>query len=439
MINDLLLKVISFDFFKAKQDANKIQWDSFDSISKLQEDKFLRLISHARRNVPYYSKVLKNHSFSSIKDLQKIPFLSKELIRKKNSQLRATNLPKSRFKKNSTSGSTGAAMHFYSDKKTDVKRHACSIRGDSWTGWSFGEPIVIIWGALIDTNKSKGFKDKLINSPLLFNTTILSSFNMKESDIERYIKIINKKKPQLIIGYPSSLEYFSKYIIKKGIQVYKPRGVITGGESLHDYQRNTIQTAFKSMVLNRYGCRDVGHIANECEKQNGLHISMDHVIVEVVNKKGDICKPGEIGEVVVTDLDNFAFPFIRYKIGDIAIQSNKTCSCGRGFSLLEKVEGRSFDLIIGTNGNRVPGTYFTLLTRNRLKNIIQFQIIQKEISTILLNIIVNKGFGKKEEKIIDDLFKEKLGQDTQIQIEIVDSIPTTKSGKFRWVISEIGK
>ena len=361
------------------------------------------------------------------------PFLQKNNL----NDLKATNLPSKRFKPNSTSGSTGEAMKFYSDRKTDVVRHACQIRGDSWTGWNFGEPEVILWGATKDTNKAYTLKGKLANSRFLFNTKVFSSFNMTDKDMFNYIGLINKYKPTLLVGYPSSLELFSNFIQNNKYKIYSPKGIITGGETLYEPQRTLIQYVFSCKVLNRYGCREVGHIANECEEQNGLHISNDHVVVEIVNERGEPCKPGELGEIVVTDLDNYVFPFIRYKIGDLGVSSCRHCSCGRNFPLLEKVEGRTFDMIIGTNGNRVSGTFWSLNLKYEVEGIEQFQVLQKKLGEINLKLKTNSAYNQNEEIKLIGLIKEKLGSSLRINIEKVSEFSTTTSGKFRWVVSEV--
>ena len=178
----------------------------------------------------------------------------------------------------------------------------------------------------------------------------------------------------------------------------------------------------------------MGPIAHECEKHNGMHVFSSHVYVEILNEKGEQCKPGELGQIVVTDLDNYVFPFVRYKIGDLGKWSTEKCSCGRDLPLLESVEGRTFDLIIGTNGNKVPGNYFTLL-RNVFSNIEQFQLEQEKIGVIELKLKLKNNFIDEEK--LKTVLREKLGLDMKINIKYVDKFNLTKTGKFKWVISKV--
>lgn len=435
MLNRQILSLINPSYSKAIKEAFKKEKFSYNELQAIQEGKFIELINHCRKNVPYYSDLLRDISIGDLKDIEKIPFLTKEIIKTQNDSLKATGLHDSRFRKDSTSGSTGKSTYFFTDNKTNFVRHACAYRGDSWTGWHFGEKSIVLWGAERDIKKS--LKKRLANSPFLFNNIILSSFYMTDDDMLRYVEIINKKKPTLIVGYPSSLELFSLFIKKREMKIHIPKGIITGGETLHNHQREIIESVFRVKVLNRYGCREVGHIANECEEQNGLHISSDHVIVEAINEKGERCKPGELGELVVTDLDNYVFPFIRYKIGDIGVLSERKCECGRPFPLLETVEGRTFDLLVGANGNRVLATFFTIYFKHSVNGVLQFQMVQNQLTEVLVKLIVNEHFTEADYNKIIFAIKEKLGEETNVSIEFVDFIEPTASGKHRWVVSKV--
>lgn len=420
-----------FALLKAKRNEKL----SRSQIKQMQFDKLRRLLQHAKKNVPYYREILKGIEVETIEDIQKIPFLTKQLIIDEKEGLKSQHMPKKRFVEDSTSGSTGAAMHFYTDKKKNWVRHACAYRGDSWTGWRLREPKVIIWGAERDFKKGGTLYHKLWE--LFFNTTILSSFYMTDQDMDAYITIINDKRPALIVGYPSSLELFAQYIQSNDRTIYSPKGIITGGEALYEEQRSMIQSVFHCKVLNRYGCRDVGHIANECECQKGLHINDDHLLLEIVDEHGTPCKPGELGEIIITDLDNYVFPFIRYRIGDLGVLSDRVCPCGRQLGLLESVDGRSFDLIIGQNGNRVLAIYFTLYLKHHISGIKRFQLHQNHLDSLDLILEVTPNFNASEEEKLIKGFRQKLGETLQVNIQIVDEIPLTANGKFRWVISSV--
>jgi phenylacetate-CoA ligase len=293
----------------------------------------------------------------------------------------------------------------------------------------------MLWGSVADVNKAKQLKVKLAHSSLLFNQMILSSFEMKDGDMLDHSRKINRFKPTLLVGYPSSLEVFSAFIIRENVNLHRPKGIITSGETLFEPQREMIEKAFGCKVMNRYGSREMGNIASECQHQEGLHIHEDHVVVEVLNENQQPCSPGELGELVVTDLHNWGFPMIRYRIGDLGVLSGEPCSCGRPFRLLERIEGRTFDLVVGCNGNHVPGNYFTLYFR-KFAGIDQFQVRQNKQLEVEVLLVINSSFASTTEAKLMAGMKEKLGADTSISLTFVDQIAQTSSGKHRWVISE---
>lgn len=431
-LGKLTLRVAFAERYNALNDALKVDGFTPSELKELQTQKLKSLLQHAKTSSPFFKGY---PSIESVEEITSLPLMSKQVIRDNLELIKATNYSSGELKKNSTSGSSGDALHFFSDNKLDHIRQAIAMRGNEWAGQKFGQPLLLLWGSVADVNKAKQLKTRIAHSPLLFNQKILSSFLMTEKDIVDHIATINKFKPAVIVGYPSSLEAFVDFIIRSGSKIHSPNGIITSGETLFEPQRERIEKAFGCKVMNRYGSREMGNIASECPHQQGLHVHEDHVIVEVLDENQQPCKPGELGELVVTDLDNLGFPMIRYRIGDLGSFAEQPCSCGRPYRLLKKVEGRVFDLIVGTNGNRIPGNYFTLYFR-KLPGIDKFQVQQTKDLKVKVLLVTTSEYTKETEKKLIAGLKEKLGQDTSIQLEQVDEIAPTSSGKHRWVISE---
>ncbi len=405
-----------------------------EALRRQQESAFLRLVDHARINVPYYRNALDGIEVKSLDDITSIPFLTKSLIRGHMEELKAENIPARRFLPNSTGGSTGEKLEFYGD--TNQMLAALLLRSNSWAGWEIGERQLQLWGAHYDISRARGFINKVKNS-LGQRNILLSSYDMTDADMAGYVEKINRYEPVLITGYPSAMTLFSEYIRGNGLAVHAPKGIVTSAETLYADQRRTIESVFGCKVFNRYGCREAGGVAQECGEQNGLHIFTEHVVIEVVDEHGNPCKPGESGEIVLTVLDNHAFPFIRYRVGDIGAQSGGTCPCGRNLPLLNSVEGRVFDIVVGMNGNHVAGTYWTILLREYVEGISRFQVVQEEYGRLLLRLVVDDRFDENERKKLVGKIKEKCGADMVVDIERVDEIPLTGSGKHRFVISRI--
>jgi len=243
---------------------------------------------------------------------------------------------------------------------------------------------------------------------------------------------------EVFTSYPSPLEYLAKYVQSKDYVFPSLKGIITSSEQLFPYQRELFEQVFHCPIFNRYGSREFGFIAHECEKHEGLHISAEHVWVEILDDDLQPCKSGEIGDLYITNLDNCVMPFIRYRIGDRAAWKEKECSCGRQLPLLCGIDGRSFDLVRDKSGNVVSGTFWTLLIRYLAPEVRQFQVYQKDLESAELRLVA--PYLLTEQQIKDLLTKvaEKLPA-LHLEIQYIDEIPLTRSGKRRFVVSEINK
>jgi phenylacetate-CoA ligase len=207
---------------------------------------------------------------------------------------------------------------------------------------------------------------------------------------------------------------------------------------LTESKRGIIEKAFSCKVLNRYGSREVGLIASECQQQSGLHINADNLHVEIV-KNGKAVPVGESGDILVTDFSNKGMPLIRYNLGDVGRLSKDICSCGRTLPLMQSVEGRSGDFFVADDGSLVHGEYFTHLFYG-IEEVIKFQIIQESLIDIQLKI-VTKDDRLKDEHInnIKNKTQKILGKQCIVQVEYVKDIPPTASGKSLFTISRVSR
>jgi phenylacetate-CoA ligase len=423
------------DLYALYDFANNFQYLDPHEINRWQNKRLQELVKHASKNVPYYKGVFEKQNLDpdnfTIADFQKLPFLTKEIIRNKTEELKAENLPKSRFIKNSTSGSTGSNLVFYSDNGTRI-RQAINIRCNEWMGKFKDQKEMVIWGAAFDVKRSRGFMSWIKKK--LASLILLSGYRLSDKDIKDYAKTIEDFKPYLLTSYPSILYAFSKWIEDNNLK-WKPTAIKSAGEKLFPFQREAIEKAFGAKIYDFYGARDIPMVAMQCGHDSGLHIMAENVYLEVIDENGNPIDDGE-GELVLTDLHNMVFPFIRYKIGDRARISKRRCSCGRTLPILEEVLGRTFDILEFPNGNRVGGSFWTLVSRS-VDGIKDFQVIQKSKNTIEFKIILREGTTQIDEIVLISHIKKYSGDDLNIQITYTNEIEPTKGGKHQFVISQI--
>ena len=163
---------------------------------------------------------------------------------------------------------------------------------------------------------------------------------------------------------------------------------------------------------------------------------MENVLVEVVKEDGTLAAEGEMGELLITDLHNFGMPFIRYKIGDMAIASKRQCLCGRGLKMLEDVIGRSLDMIKTPDGKFVPGEFFPHLMKEFI-GVQQFQVIQEKLDSLVIKIVKNDSFKESDFTFMKEQIHKVVGPKVNIEFQFVSEILLTPTGKHRVTISNL--
>lgn len=404
-----------------------------------REDKFRKLIDHAKKNSPYYQRVLNGLSIDKLNDIECIPFLTKEVIKKEYHEI--ISIPdKAYLKDNSTSGSTGESTHFGTDIRMVSYNSARLNRANEMNGkYRYLDKMVVLWGA--ERDLLSDWDPRNFYNFHFKKLKIISTYHMTKDDIDDNLKFFNKWKPLLIVGYPSALNFMADYIAENpNILKYFPKAIISAGEMLYETQRENIEKNFNCEVFNRYGSREFVQIAAECGSHSGLHYDAEDLIIEILDEEDKPCPPNVIGNLVITDLNNYAFPMIRYRIGDLAsFAEEDRCSCGSTLPKLKELQGRSFDVIRGINGNSVSGSFWTLAFRYKVKGITCFQVRQHAIEEIETRLQVNEAFDESEREKIKKIVQEKLGTETKVKISLVDEFEYTPTGKFKWVVSSTSK
>ena len=165
-------------------------------------------------------------------------------------------------------------------------------------------------------------------------------------------------------------------------------------------------------------------------------MNAESYIVEIV-RDGRPAREGEVGEVLVTDLNNRCVPLIRYQLGDLAVATNRPCPCGRGLPLIERVIGRTQSVVLGTNGRYVPATFFAHFFKEYEYAVARYQIVQEARNQLRVRLIRKSRFTKDTERDIRRGFADVLGQDMEVQFELVDMIPLERTGKAQSCICKI--
>jgi phenylacetate-CoA ligase len=435
--------MITRDAERYYETLRKTQWLGPAETRDLQDEKLRRMVRHAYRNVPYYRRKmqeqkLRPEDIRGQADLHKLPFLTKADIRQHlYFDIMSENHDKAQVLKVTTSGSTGEPFVCYADRAQLEVRWAATLRAQEWTGYRFGDPAVRLWHQTLGMSKSQAAKEHA--DALLSNRTFIPIFELSDENLSKMIDIVVRAQPVLMDGYAEALDFIARYLKTTGRVDVRPTALMSSAQTLPIASRKLIEEAFGCKVFDKYGSREFSGIAYECDAHTGHHVVAEAYLVEVL-RDGQPVQPGEVGEVVITDLNNFCMPFIRYRIGDLAeaVDRDARCTCGRGSPRLGAIEGRVQSIIQGADGRYLPGTFFAHYLKEFDYAIKKFQVIQEERDAMIFRVV--KG-GRYSDDIIEEVlatFHEYLGDKMKIDVQFVDEVAMVRTGKRLASVSRLG-
>src|SRR3990172_1300419 len=394
---------------------------SLDELIHYQTAALKKLVRHSYCTVLFYKKLFNQHylhpdDIQSVDDLSKIPIIDKKMLNMNSLE----DLISKRYKRENlirvtTSGSSGMPLEFFIDHSFDQYRKAQFLRPYISNGQR-------LWDSSISFSYHKEPKKKWFQHfGLMVDHRVFSG-----TDLGVQIKAIQDIKPAVIRTYGSVLNLLSNKIIDDRISIPKPRLIFTDSEVLMPEVRGNIENAFGAPVIDIYGTWETDNIAYECKYHKGYHIAMDSVIMEFL-RDGKPINPHEEGEVVVTVLNNFAQPFIRYNLKDIASYNKELCPCGRTFPLINQIKGRTNDYMITEDGNAI--SFFNYYFKGLAPHVYEYQIIQEDVCLFTVFIVPGKSYSGEGEKIFMPVMKGFFPY-AKIDLRIVQTIEREESGKF---------
>ncbi len=426
-------KMINFiTAFYNLEKTRRNQWLRKEQLEEIQQKRLKKLIKHAYENTIYYRKLfdsagLKPEDINGPDDLSKIPITTKARLQELSLEERlAKGVDKEKCIKISTSGSTGIPLKLYFSKEDKARMRLFILRAHMANGRKYLDNVATIAGS--------NYTEKFWLQRLGIMRRV---FIRADEEVKTQVKILKNFKPDMIIGIPSALRRIAEVMIEDRINGISPRFIKTGAEVLDQRTREIISSGFKTNVVDAYGAYECGNIAWECSKHSGYHVDIDSLVVEFI-KEGRRVHPGETGEVIVTNLNAYAMPIIRYRLGDVCVTSDEQCSCGRGLPLIKNIAGRSDDFIILSDGRSIQPAVFRRIMRS-IEGVKQFKIVQETQTDIYVKIVRGKAFRENNIPQLQDMFKKELEQGVRVNIDFVERVELERSGKLRSVVSKISR
>lgn len=425
-------------FKAALAEFEKQQWLPPDQIREYQNRHLRALVKHAYENVPFYHKSmqdrrLKPEDIISIDDLCKLPVITREDLKKYPKQFIATNFKTSQMIRGFTSGTTGSPLELYWDDQICLIKTVVDWRQKLTAGISVGDRMAFFLGRQVvplNHNKPPFWRHNYV-----LNHLFCSSWHLSIENMPLYLDKLARFAPIAIEGYPSTISILARYILSQKT-TFPLKVVFTSSETLLPSQREDIEKAFACRLFDFYGMAERVVFATECNRHDGKHLNMDFSITEVLAADGTPAPFGQLGRIVATGFHNYAMPLIRYQTSDVTALRQAPCACGRGFMLMENITTKDEDIISTRSGRYISPSILNALTHH-LTSIAEHQVVQEDVENVRLRIVKKSNYTTADHEFLMKGLKDIFGDEMIVGIEYVDSIPRTKAGKFRWVISKV--
>jgi phenylacetate-CoA ligase len=419
------------------------QWDTPAALEVRQTRALGALLGHALTRVPYYAERVPGLTPEGAASAPGGSLAAFPVLEKRDLILHADSLACEMDRGsywNLTGGSTGEPVRFRQDIVYQTHALATTMLFYEWAGVPHGARHIKLWGAPRDLGSGKVARRRRV-ADWLFNRITLDAFDMSEQTMRRYTETISRSRPACLEGYANALYELAIRVERHGLPMTAPGVIVSSAGTLLPHMRERIESAFGTEVFDRYGTREVGNVAAECDRHEGLHVFGETTIVEVVDEDGRAVGEGEEGEILVTNLHNYTMPLIRYRIGDRAVRGADRCSCGRPYPLLERVVGRSESCVRRMDGGVVPSEFFIHVIGVEYNDgsIGKFQVVQEALDSLTVVIVPSEGAGERALARQDEIrarIRQMVG-DCEVTFVLTDHIAPTPTGKHMYVVNRM--
>jgi phenylacetate-CoA ligase len=404
-----------------------------EAVRAIQNRKLSSLLMHSYNSTKYYRELFDNAGVKptdirSADDLPCIPPLTRADLRGRFWDFLPPELPACRVSR--TSGSTGAPVCILSDRNSRMFNSAAVIRYRRAAGIPLiGTPIL----TPLKTAEQGRKEPHWTFLQGLHKTYYVNPYLDSPSYAESAAKLLTTIRHPVLIGITPAIKALAYKVRNKVLPAFQPLAIVTTGEILSLELRDLLESTFTAKVFDIYSCNEAGDVAWQCRCGQGYHINADNCIVEIL-KDGKPAGPGEIGEVVITNLNRYSMPIIRYKNGDLARLATEPCPCGCMLPMLAEIIGRTGQDIICPDGKTIA--WNQLKTPATHPQIRQFQLTQNEDGGLTFSYVPENGSDTEQlQSLLAGRYAKLLPPSVKMTFEKAASIPPDPSGKTRLVIS----
>lgn len=430
------------EFRRTRRFLADSQWWSRERLEAYQLTKLKETIRYAYDNIPYYRKTFDGHGVApedlqSLADIRKFPTLTKETLLDNFDSLLAPHLDRRKLMPYFTGGTTGSGVRMLFEEHCRQRSQAFIWRMWNNVGYRHGMLAAILQHRECpeDINDGIWYMDRVSNA------MILSAHRLSRETITRYVEALERYRPKVLIAYPSLAHLLCTYGEEIGWRPDFFELILCGSETLYGFQRERLRSFFNAPVRIHYGHIESCALFGYCERSDRYHIQLEYGFVEFLKEDGSEAGPGEVGEIVATGFENRAVPLIRFRTDDWAEVSGETCSCGRNYPLVERIQGRGGDFIRTPSGKAHSPIIIEVLMDDMLRlgysGFADLQIAQDRPEQVVVKVVRGKTFSQEQLDHFCKILDDRLEHEVEITTELVDQIPRTPRQKKSLVISKV--
>ncbi len=411
---------------------------SLSELSSFRDRKLTELLQTTYRDCPWYRQRFEDAGLTpnlvfTAADLTALPILKKDDLRQGQQHgLESRRIAQMRLDGAASGGTTGDPIQIKMSREARNLAGAAQLRGMEWWGRRLGERTAVLWGRQPPHDMT--LTAKLAERAKLFLTRRMyfNSFYLDDDILGRYYQQIARFRPVILRGYANSVYLMARFIQQRNLPPFAGLKLAScTSERLDEEMRAVIEDVFSVPAVNQYGCGEVLGIANECPEGRNMHVNEEHVILETVDERGQPIE-GEPGRILLTDLDNFAMPLIRYELGDLGILSREPCCCGRAHPILRDVVGRMSEELVLANGRKISPAYWSVLLRP-YPEIKHACVRVMSPSHLQIDMVLAGTLAADKKRYLEASVDEAVGSGITTEWRQVASIPPVRSGKTPWV------
>ena len=410
------------------------QWWSLAQLQAHQLQQFALMFRHAVATVPYYRQRFARWSVSGVStwaQYRELAVSPRREVQQAGTALHSNAVPAAHgaLVKTESSGSTGSPLVTLGTAWTQLMWHALLLRDHLWHGRDLRGKL-----AAIRSKTSEAHLPAWGPATAAF-VTGPSAVRGLSADLDEQLQWLVRENPDYFISYATNVQALAARSRELGIRLPQLKQVRTFGEMLRPEARDVVRDAWGVEIADSYSSEELGYIALQCPVSGHYHVQSENLIVEVLDRAGAPCSPGEIGEVVVSTLHNFAMPLIRYASGDFA-EVAEPCACGRGLPALRRIVGRQRNMVVRPDGVRHWPSFPSEAWRE-IAPISRIQLIQDALDHVAVKLVMPRDLSADEHARLTAALQDCLNYPFNISFQCVDDIPRGAGGKYEDFVSQL--